>query len=125
VLRAGVVGGRAAAVGEDARDVDDGAAAGGEDRGDLVLHRVEQAGQVHVDHLVPFVGAQVRDAFEVAAHAGVVDAVVKGAELRDGVIDGPLDVRWHADVAGDGQRAAACLPDAGGDIIELVLAAAE
>jgi hypothetical protein len=97
---------RDAAVGEDARYMDDGAAAGGKERGHLVLHRVEQAGEVHVDHLVPFVDAQVRDGFEVAAHAGVVDAVMQGAELRDGVIDRPLDVGWPADVAGDGQRAA-------------------
>jgi hypothetical protein len=41
------------------------------------------------------------------------------------VIDGAFDVGWHADVAGNGERAAAGCPDLGGDVVELVLAAAE
>jgi hypothetical protein len=72
------------------------------DQGDLILHRIEQAGEVHVDHLVSVLEAQVRDAFKIAAHAGVVDTVMQGAELRDGVTDG--------------------FPDSGHDIVELVLA---
>jgi hypothetical protein len=80
---------------------------------------------VHVDHLVPFLDAQVRDALEVAAHPRVVDAVVKRAELRYGSVDGSLDIGWHADVVWHGQRAAARFPDARDDIVELVLAAAE
>src|SRR5690606_42123739 len=54
-------------------------------RRDLVLHRVEDAGEVDGDDLVPALDAHVGDRVRLAADPGVVAGDVQGAEALDGL----------------------------------------
>src|SRR5216683_6088813 len=88
VLGRGVPGaGQLAAVGENARHVHDRAAPGLEHRRHLVVHAVEQAGQVDADDVVPGIdGHLVRDRGG-PGDPRVVDREVQPAELADGLLD--------------------------------------
>lgn len=95
------------------RIVDDGAAAAGHDRGDLVLEAVEHAGQVERDDTVPEGLVDVTDCSLAVAAAGVVEGTVQASELLDGDIDQVGDLFLDGHVGGDEQGRAALCGDVG------------
>ncbi len=106
---AGGVGGvlRQPAVAEYRRDVDDRAAAGREDGGNLVFEPEKHAAQIGVERLVPARHRNLGELLSAAVHSRIVDREMQPAEFGNGSKDGVLDVLGIRDVAGDDEDLAA------------------
>ena len=106
---AGGVGGmlRQSAVAEHGRDVDDRAAAGGEDGGNLVFEPEKHAAQIGVERLVPALHRHVGKPPGAAVDSRIIDGEMQPAEFGDRSPDRRLDVLGIRDIAGDDEDLAA------------------
>src|SRR5205814_8393229 len=93
-------------------DIDHLAIAGRFQRGIGELRAEEGAGEIGVDHLVPFLELElVRRLAD--AHAGVVDEDVDPAKIPEDTLDHRGDRRLVGDVGDDGNRFYATLREVG------------
>ena len=76
----------------------------------------ESAADVDGEHLVPGGEVELEDGGGGVAHGGAVDQDIEAAEGLGGARDGGLGVGFGGDVAGNGERALACLERDAGEL---------
>src|SRR5882672_3052073 len=109
---------RQAAIAEHRGNIDDGAAARGDDGRDLILEPEKYTAQVDADGVVPAIHRQVGELLCSAIDAGVVDGHVQSAECSDGLADGVGHILCIGNIADQDQHVPARRANGGGGLFE-------
>ena len=67
------------------------------------LRAEERAGEIHIDHALPFLRGVIEHGFE-GGHTCIVHQMIDTAKLRNGLRDASVDLGLDAHIAGQGER---------------------